>query len=223
MSAGIVHRPRCGVDHTDCSLNLDKLADAASALHLTPLGGFHDDGTTTILLGPLEPGFWAYVSNRPEFSGDNPMDTWSRWAITALGYVTVSTPVFPFDGPPHNPFISWALRSGEAWQSPVGLLVHKDAGLLVSYRGALIFDHLIDLPTPTPCPCDSCVAQPCRHACPVDAITPTGYALPLCKAHIDVDPTCAAGCCVRTACPVSQAYPRDPAQTAFHMKAFHPT
>ncbi len=206
-------------------MTLDQITDAAAALHLAPLGGFHDDGTTTVLLGPLEPGFWAYVSDRPEFQSgvSDPLDAWSRWTITALGYVTGSTPIFPFGGPPYHPFITWALRSGEAWQSPVDLLVHKDAGLLVSYRGALVFDHLIELPAPARNPCVSCEGQPCRSACPVGALGPESYDVPTCKAHIDTDPICQTGCRVRLACPISQSYPRDHEQTAFHMKAFHPT
>lgn len=206
-------------------MTLDDIAAAAAAVHLTPLGGFHENGQTTVLLGPLEPGFWAYVSNRPEFlmGGEDPLDAWSHWAITALGYVIGAQPVFPFGGPPFHPFISWSLKSGEAWQSPVGLLVHKDAGLLVSYRGALIFDEVVDLPSPADRPCDTCADQPCLSACPVGALSKDGYDVPRCKAHIDVDPVCRAGCRVRLSCPVSQTYGRDPAQTAFHMEAFHPS
>lgn len=206
-------------------MKLEDIAAAANVLHLTPLGGFHENGTTTILLGPLEPGFWTYVSARPEFKmgGPNPLDSWSRWAITALSYVTGSDALFPFGGPPHHPFISWAMRSGEAWQSPVGLLVHKDAGLMVSYRGALRFDEEIALPAPLERPCDSCVDQPCLSACPVSALSPAGYDVPQCKAHIDVDEICRAGCRVRRVCPISKAYPRDAKQTAFHMEAFHPS
>ncbi len=206
-------------------MTFSRITDAAAALHLAPLGGFHDDGQTTILLGPLEPGFWTYVSNRPEFKrgAPDPLDAWSSWAITALGYVTGAVPVFPFGGPPFHPFISWALRSGEAWQSPVGLLVHKEAGLLVSYRGALVFDRVIDLPAPAANPCVTCDEQPCLAACPVNALSAENYDVPACKSHINTDSTCQSGCRVRMACPVSQSYPRDPEQTAFHMKAFHPT
>lgn len=206
-------------------MTLAAVSKAAKVVHLTPMGGFHENGQTTVLLGPSEPGFWAYVTQRPEFrfGGSDPLDAWSRWAITALGYVTGSTPVFPFGGPPHHPFISWALQSGEAWQSPVGLLVHRDAGLLVSYRGALIFDHVIDLPAPASSPCNTCTDQPCLTACPVGALSPTGYDVPACKAHIETDDVCRAGCRVRLSCPISQSYGRDPAQTAFHMEAFHPS
>lgn len=201
-------------------MNYQDLGQAAAAVHLTPLGGFHEDGQTTIMLGPLEPGFWDYVSKRPEFSGPDPLDRWSQWAITALAYVTGSKPLFPFGGPPFQPFITWALQSGETWQSPVGLLVHKDAGLLVSYRGALRFEGLLDLPAPAKSPCDTCADQPCLSACPVGALGPQGYDVPACKGHIKTDPVCASGCRVRLACPVSQSFGRAPSQTAFHMEAF---
>lgn len=201
-------------------MTLDGIATAANPLHLTPLGDFHEGETTTILLGPLEPGFWAYVTQRLEFSGADPLDNWSRATIVSLAEYTGSQTRFPFGGPPYHPFISWALRSGETWQSPVGLLVHKDAGLLVSYRGALRFDHRIDLPTPSSKPCDTCAEQPCLTACPVSALSSTGYDVPSCKTHIETDALCRAGCRVRMACPVSQSYWRAPAQSAFHMKAF---
>ena len=180
-------------------MKLAEIARTAQALHLTPLGGFHEDDTTTILLGPDEPGFWGYVSARPEFrmGGDHPLDHWSRWAITALGHVMGAEPFLPFGGPPYHPFIAWALRSGEAWQSPVGLLVHKDAGLLVSYRGALRFDGLIDLPAPAQSPCKTCTDRPCLAACPVGALGPEGYDVPRCKSHLTNGGPCRSGCAVR--------------------------
>ena len=204
-------------------MTLDDIATAAAALHLTPLGGVHDNGQTIILLGPLEPGFWGYVSTQRDFAGADPMDRWSQEAITELGTELDAEPVFPFTGPPYHPFISWALHSGEAWQSPVGLLVHKDAGLLVSYRGALRFRGHIGLPAPAQSPCDTCAGKPCLTACPVAALGANGYDVPRCKSHIDKDPICRAACRVRMACPVSQTYGRDPAQTAFHIEAFHPS
>jgi epoxyqueuosine reductase len=204
-------------------VTLDGLATAAHALHLTPLGGFHEGETTTILLGPFEPGFWTFVTKQPEFSGADPLDNWSTAAISTLAENTGSQAFFPFGGPPYHPFISWALHSGETWQSPVGLLVHKDAELLVSYRGALRFDWRIDLPVPAMNPCDTCADKPCLTACPVLALSLSGYDVPSCKAHIDTDARCRKACRVRMACPVSQTYSRDPAQTAFHMEAFHPS
>lgn len=201
-------------------MTLDDIATVAAAVHLVPLGGFHEDGGTIILLGPMEPGFWTYVTSALAFNGTDPLDNWSSWAITGLGNTLGADPLFPFGGPPYHPFITWALRSGEAWLSPVGLLVHKDAGLMASYRGALRFDRHIDLPAPAVSPCNTCAAKPCLSTCPVDAINAQGYDVPRCKAHIATDAVCRAGCRVRVACPVSQSYGRAAAQTAFHMTAF---
>nr|WP_252734461.1 ferredoxin [Octadecabacter sp. B2R22] len=186
------------------------------------MGGFHEDGYTMILLGPAD-GFWDYVTEHPAFTGDNPLDAWSLAAISDIAKHLDAQAVFPFGGPPFNPFIAWALNSGEAWQSPVGLLVHKDAGLLVSYRGALRFTGQIELPKQSTSPCDTCTTRPCLTACPVSALGPNSYDVQGCKAHIETDAACRAACRVRMSCPISQSYPRDPAQTAFHMEAFHPS
>lgn len=201
-------------------MTYEAIRQAAQSFHLTPLGGFQSDGYTTVLLAPLEPGFWSHVSQDPQFSGSDPLDRWSAWAVTEIAAQMGARAVFPFGGPPFQPFISWALQSGACWQSPVGLLVHKQAGLLVSYRGALIFDLLVDLPEPSASPCDTCDDKPCLTACPVGALGANGYDVPRCKDHIPSDPVCAAGCRVRLSCPVSQSYPRAAEQTAFHMAAF---
>ena len=200
----------------------NEIAAAAAAVHLAPLGGFHENGKTTILLGPLEPGFWPHVTAHAEFRGSDPLDNWSEAMITPLARSLGARAVFPFGGAPHHPFIAWALQSGEAWQSPVGLLVHKDAGLMVSYRGALVFEGDVTLPQASHSPCGDCTDKPCLTACPVSALRPDGYDVPRCKAHIEADPQCRAACRVRMACPVSKSYGRDPSQTAFHMEAFHP-
>lgn len=204
-------------------MTYDEVATAAAEAHLTPLGGLHDNGRTIVLLGPKEPGFWDHVTTHSDFVRPDPLDHWSKTVITALARNLGAAAVFPFGGPPYHPFVAWALQSGEAWQSPVGLLVHKDVGLLVSFRGALIFDGKLPLPTPSENPCDRCALEPCLSACPVDAIGAEGYDVPRCKDHIDIDPVCRAGCRVRLSCPISQSYRRDPAQTAFHMEAFHPS
>lgn len=201
-------------------MTYDDLTSAAALVHLTPLGGFHEDGKTTILLGPREPDFWNRVTLHPEFRGDDPLDNWSRVTITKLADDLGAAPFFPFGGPPFHPFISWALQSGEAWQSPVGLIVHKDAGLMASYRGALQFGEQIELPAPSTSPCDTCETKPCLTRCPVDAFANGGYDVPACQSHIANDPICRVGCQVRLSCPVSQRFGRDPRQTAFHMKAF---
>jgi epoxyqueuosine reductase QueG len=106
----------------------------------------------------------------------------------------------------------------------VGLLVHAEAGLWVSLRGALALRQNLAVPGPLARPCEACAAKPCLSACPVGALGPAGYDVPACRGFLDspAGADCmAAGCAVRRACPVSARYPRAPEQSAFHMRAFH--
>jgi hypothetical protein len=183
------------------------------------------DGTgSLILLGPAEPGFWDMFTRTPEYQdgAPDPLDRWSARVIGRLAKTLRAQALFPFGGPPYQPFIQWALDSGRAHVSPVGLLVHDAAGLMVSYRGALGFVDVIAAPSPPPLPCSTCTDKPCLAACPVDALGATGYDVPACKADLDrVGNDCmASGCRVRRSCPVSQSHGRAEAQSAFHMRAF---
>jgi hypothetical protein len=213
-------------------MNLTAVADRAARDHLADFGAFHTneaDGlgaATLVLLAPLEPGFWDHVSGQPEF-GDgesDPLDRWSIRAITRIAGEFGGTALFPF-GEPVQPFITWALRSGRAWSSPVKLLVHDTAGLMVSYRGAVLIPERLDLPEPPRNPCETCAGRPCESACPVDALTVEGYDLDRCHGYLDTLPgqSCMTrGCAVRRACPISQKYGRSEKQSAFHMERFHP-
>jgi ferredoxin len=200
---------------------------------LALLGGFHpgpDDGVpgrcgTLLLLGPGA-GFWDAVTAAPEFADGaaDPLDRWSTRLIGTLAEAEGGTALFPFGGPPWLPFHKWAIRSGRVFASPVQLLVHAEAGLMLSFRGALALPGRHALPSPLPRPCDSC-ERPCLTACPVSALTGEGYDLPACHGFLDSDAGAecmAAGCRVRRACPVSAGAGRTPAQSAFHMRAFHP-
>lgn len=202
---------------------------AARANALAIMGGFHpalgeNIGQTILLFGPQQPDFWPTFTTSPEYTDGaaDPLDRWSMRVITALAADLGARALFPFGGPPFQPFIAWAKRTGRAWQSPVGLLVHDTAGLMASYRGALVFTQHIALPATGDSPCTTCPA-PCRTACPVAALTPDGYDVAGCKAHITTpagNDCIGSGCTVRRACPVSQSYGRDPAQSEFHMRAF---
>jgi hypothetical protein len=206
----------------------------AGSQHLDVFGAFHpepSDGApagckTMLLLGPKEPGFWGFVISEPEFRDNlaDPVDRWSERAITNLASILDGIAVFPFGGPPHAPFISWALRTGRAWSSPVSFLVHDTAGLFLSYRGAIALNERVLLPATPLSPCDACTERPCLSACPARAIDALGYDLNACHAYLDTDSgqTCLTnGCAVRRACPVSQSYGRQAVQSAHHMKAFH--
>jgi epoxyqueuosine reductase QueG len=103
------------------------------------------------------------------------------------------------------------------------MLVQHEAGLWLSLRGALALRQRIDLPAPAPSPCESCSGQPCRTACPVGALGDGPYDIAACHGHIAAPEGAdcmEVGCRARRACPVSSRYPREPAQSAFHMRAF---
>ncbi|NCQ23966.1 MAG: ferredoxin [Rhodobacteraceae bacterium CG17_big_fil_post_rev_8_21_14_2_50_63_15] len=179
---------------------------------------------TLVLLGPAEPGFWPCFTASPEYTdgAPDPMNRWSERVIGAMAQHLDAKAIFPFTGPPWPPFTGWARRSGRAWPSPVGLLVHDIAGLMVSYRGALAVRDRLDLPALSVSPCETCTDQPCRTACPVMALKPTAYDVPACKTDLDRpgNDCRARGCAVRRTCPISQTYGRQEAQSAFHMEYF---
>ncbi len=203
---------------------LDDIKAAARAEHLDILGAVHDAGNTILLLGPFEPGFWPHANAAPELNdgAPDPLDRWSKRVISGLAETFQATALFPSDGPPYPPFISWALNSRAAWLAPVGMLVHENAGLFVSFRGALHITGEWPLPETTNSPCTPC-AKPCQTACPVNALSETAYDVQACKAHItgpDTKSCRTKGCAARRACPISQSYGRLPEQSAFHMRAF---
>ena len=180
-----------------------------------------------VLLGPSEPGFWQHVTAEPEFldGAPDPLDRWSARVICALATEVGGQASMPFGGPPWHPFIQWARRSGRAWQSPVTLVVHDRAGLMVSYRGAVALPQAIpDAPSVDP-PCATCASQPCRSTCPVNALSAEGYDVATCHAYLDTEAgqdCMMRGCAARRGCPVSQGYGRNETQSAWHMRIFHP-
>ncbi len=220
----------------DASRSYDAISARAAEHRLAIFGGFHpgaDDGApgrvrTLLLLGPAEPGFWVHATGQPEFSdgAPDPLDRWSRRVIGRMACDLGAKALFPFSGPPWHPFISWAKRSGRAWESPVRFLVHDRAGLMVSFRGALGLEARIDLPDPpASSPCATCAERPCLTACPVGALSAQGYDTGRCHDYLDTAPgeDCMdRGCAVRRACPASRSYGRLTEQSAWHMRRFHP-
>ncbi|SDO60256.1 hypothetical protein SAMN05216196_10744 [Lutimaribacter pacificus] len=201
--------------------------EAALAPHgLIQMGGVALDAPArSLILVGAGPGFWPVFRDSPEYADGRP-DPVDRWSVRVLGGLAQgfgAESAYPFGGPPYQPFLRWAAESGQSHPSPVGMLVHARAGMMISFRGALILPGRIGLPAPAPSPCPEC-ARPCTTACPVGALREGApYDVAACKAHI-ASPEGAEclqnGCLVRRACPVSQSFGRDPAQSALHMAAF---
>jgi ferredoxin len=211
-----------------------QIARMAAGQGLAIFGGFHPvasddcpDGTATmLLLCPDEPGFWPRMRTQPEMRqrAADPVDRWSTRVVSALAEALVGIPLFPFGRPPYLPFIAWATRSGRAWASPVGMLVHDRDGLMISIRGAIALPTHVDLPATGARPCDTC-DQPCRTACPVNALATDRYDVAACHGFLDkhAGQDCMRqGCAARRACPISAASGRLTAQSAYHMRQFHP-
>lgn len=214
-------------------MSLEALGTAARSVGLAVRGALHPEPSdifpertqTLVLLGPDEPDFWEIFTSSSEY-GDgepHPLDRWSKRVVASLAEPLHGTALFPYDGPPYAPFLQWAEQSLESWPSPVGLLVHKTAGLFISFRTALALPQRLELPPLGESPCKTCETRPCETACPVGALAPAqDYDVPACTAHLrSPDGTkCRNGCLVRRACPISKTFGRLPEQSAFHMRAF---
>ena len=214
-------------------MTLTQIEAMAAAHSLAVLGGFHcqndeslPKGTRcVVMLGPREPGFWAHIHAQPEWEDGaaDPLDRWSRRVIGRMACDLGAKALFPFGGPPWQPFYSMALRTGRVWDSPVRILVQAEQGLMVSFRGALALRQVSDLPPAVPRPCDTC-AKPCLTACPTAALTVDGYDVPACHRYLETESGADCmnrGCGVRRACPLSESYARLPKQSAYHMGKFH--
>lgn len=205
---------------------IERVLKKAAPLGLEVAGALHPEDGGTLVLLMAAPDFWEILQKAPEFVGPDPVDRYSERVVDELARHFNARAEFPFGGPPYAPFIKWARASERAWQSPVGMLVHDRAGLMISFRGALRFRRGLPYQVvPSVSPCKSCTGVPCRTACPVDALSAeTGYDVDACHRHLDTEAgrVCMeGGCLARRACPVSQRFGRDPAQSAHHMAAFH--
>lgn len=206
---------------------LDKIETECAPFGLMTMGALHEKGRTLVLIG-TDAGFWNLFSPSPEANDglNDPVDRFSQRVLPILAQrVNAQDIAYPFGGPPYAPFIAWAKATGEAFDSPTGMLVHIKAGMMISYRGALVFDSLIALPTATSGnPCDTCTDRPCETACPVDALSIDHfYDVPRCKSYLATEAgngCMSQGCAVRLACPLSQKFNRPASQTAYHMKQF---
>jgi len=191
-----------------------------------PEHGAADDIASIAMLGLSRDG-WDIFSASPEAAdgGEDPMDRWSLRVVTAFAKEVRATPLFPFGGPPYQPFLRWAAATGQIWPSPLGMSIHAKRGLWMSFRGALGFaearDDLIAVTEERPC--ETCTDKPCLTTCPVNAFKGGVYDVPTCVDHIDtpLGADCLGyGCKARHICPVGRDWAPQPAQATFHMGAY---
>ncbi|MBT4489821.1 MAG: hypothetical protein HOC72_19925, partial [Rhodospirillaceae bacterium] len=193
--------------------------------------GFHpgddpgeDDppAATVVLIGNAGPALWRCFPG-PNGNRDA-LDDWCRQVLPPLAHGLGADILFPFDGPPYQPFQRWARRAEGLPSSPIGPLIHPEYGLWHAYRGALLFQHKMALPPPLNInPCGGCVEKPCLTTCPAAAFSADAYDVPACVDHLkqpEGDVCLSLGCRARRACPIGQAYLYEPAQANFHMAAF---
>lgn len=181
---------------------------------------------TVVLAGNAGPAMWTVFKRARAHAGHQlALDTWTTEVLTQMAQVLGAQVLFPFGGPPFQPFQRWARRAEPVHPSPIGPLIHPRYGLWHAYRGAFLFGEELDLPSTqwTASPCDSCADRPCLTTCPVGALGLDGYDVLACRGHLLGEPgnSClAGGCLARHACPVGRDFRYGLEQAGFHMRAF---
>ena len=210
----------------------DDVSSAVAAHGLTLRGGLNFSGDeyppakAVLLVGNAGAGYWRHFSRWRVQHADiaNPLDTWSRSVLDGIAAQVDARVLMPNDRP-FAPFQQWAMRAEGLSPSPLGLLAHPRYGLWHAYRGALLFDRRIEVPTVEEeiHPCVACNGKPCLNACPVEAFAGGKFAYERCLAHVrgpDGAACRSGGCLARNACPVGDEW-RYPAEVqAFHQRAF---
>ncbi len=205
-------------------MDFNILVEHVEAAGFIYLGGFHPEPAQTLMLiGNAGPVMWQKFTAccNPHTT---PLDEWTRRSVSRLADALEARALFPFDTPA-QPFLTWAEKTGETFTSPIGLSIHPTYGLWHGYRGALIFERTVDLPSITPAksPCEKCADKPCLSTCPAGAFSPQAYDVPACIDYIKTtdQPDCLElGCRARRACPIGRDFHYTPPQARFHMSAF---
>jgi len=181
-----------------------------------------------LLIGNGGSSFWLSFRNSPEFEDGlaDPLDRWSRRLGNLLAKRLGGLAIFPFDGPPYPPFLTWAGKTGQVVSSRLSMFMHERFGLWHAYRFALALPGLTDqspVGSEFKSACLTCKDKPCLQACPVNAFADQSYRADLCMDYLRNDSTTACrqtGCEARKACPVGRAFTYVPEHAKFHMDAF---
>jgi ferredoxin len=171
---------------------------------------------------------WPAFSTSPEYQDGlaHPLDRWSQRIGTEMAAGLGAQVLYPFVGPPFQPFIRWAMKAGNVNASALGMLIDREYGLWHAYRFALALPEPLEEQTSNEqaeSPCLSCAAKPCLLACPVKAFSGVAYNVNVCVDYLAADDTASCnhgGCLARRACPVGETYHYQPDHARFHMQAF---
>ena len=142
--------------------DISVLRQLLEAHGLVVLGEFSD----RLLVGNAGSAFWSCFERSPEFLDNqpHPLDRWSQRIGRSVAAELNARVVFPFQGPPYPPVLKWASESGQAFQSPISMYIHREYGLWHAYRFILVFPEPLSGLPPLPAtesPCLSCPDQPC--------------------------------------------------------------
>ena len=193
-----------------------------------------EDGSPSrvlLLIGAEGGSLWPTFSQSSEYHDNcaDPLDRWSRRVGESMADELEGLAVFPFDGPPFHPFISWATQSGSVNPSRLGLSLHRRFGLWHAFRFALVLPYEIDHAEPIPdtgsaSACDTCELKPCLQVCPVSAFDGEQYDVHACYQYLRDTPDApchTSGCRARDACPEGAEYRYPDEQVVFHMRQFY--
>ena len=182
-----------------------------------------------LLIGAEGGSLWPTFSHSPEFQDKqaDPLDRWSRRIGESMARELDGVALFPFDGPPFHPFISWATEAGSVSPSRLGLSLHRRFGLWHAFRFALVLPYGFDHADPVRnarSACDTCLQTPCLTVCPVSAFDGEQYDVHACYQYLHDTPEAPChtnGCLARNACPEGAGHRYPDEQVIFHMRQFY--
>ncbi|MGE4130912.1 MAG: hypothetical protein AB7F86_04705 [Bdellovibrionales bacterium] len=170
-----------------------------------------------VLVGNGGPDFWRHLK-KPVEESSHPFD---RTTIEALEAALDGAGLFWLYPNPRliPPIQKMARHMNLARPSLLGLDLNRDFGPWFAIRAVLLTKELIPATTHAPFepPCDSCNDQPCRSACPVEAVGDE-FRLSRCADYrLARGSKCEDRCLARLACPYQKGQQYDMPQTQYHM------
>lgn len=185
-----------------------------------------DSGRGLLLFLALGPTFAARLG---PWTQAHPFDTRSVELVTTFGREQLAGDdpglrlVYP--GETSVDLRAWMRAGRVQYPSRLGTGIRPDCGPWFAVRAALWVALPVKLrdvlqrrypPLTGESPCETCAGEPCRRACPADALT-SPVRLDRCVEHrVAEGSSCAAQCLARNACPVGVSHRYPPEQQAYH-------